>query len=108
MTRNLIPNYYDVGDLVRTSSTFTDTGGTKTDPSTVHWVTTTPDGVDTIVLRSGTTTLSNTIHRTTDGVFFGDVLATGSGTYWYRYNSTGNITSAAEANFRVRNRRTDT
>ena len=103
-----MPNYYDIGDVVRTSSTFTDTGGLRADPTTVHWVITTPDGADTVASRSDTEPLTNTISRTTDGVYFGDVLATGSGTYWYRYNSTGNITSAAEANFRVRNRRTDT
>jgi hypothetical protein len=104
------PNYYDVGDIIRTSSTFTDTGGTKTDPSTVHYVFTTPAGVDSVHTRVGATTgtVDTVVRGATAGTYFRDVTATSSGTYWYRFNSTGNITSAAEANFRVRNRHTDT
>ena len=104
-----MPNYYDIGDIVRTSSTFSDTGGTNTDPSTVHYVVTTPAGVDSVHTRAGADVGTvDTVVRVSSGVYFRDVTATASGTYWYRYNSTGNITSAAEANFRVRNRRTDT
>ncbi len=102
------PNYYDVGDIVRTSSTFTDTGGIKADPGTLYWVYTTPDGTDVVASRTGTSTASNGIHRSTDGVYYGDITTTSSGTYWYGYRSTGAITSAAEANFRVRKRYTST
>ena len=99
-----MPNQYDIGDIVRTSSTFTDTGGVKADPGTVHWVYTTPDGTDVLASRSGTSTASNGIHRTTDGVYYGDITTTASGPYHYRFNSTGNITTAAEWVFRVRKR----
>ncbi len=104
-----MPNYYDVGDIVRTSSTFTDTGGTKADPTTVHYVLTTPDGTDIENTRTSTEALVDTISRTTDGVYFRDVtIGTSSGPYWYRFSSTGIITSAAEANFRVRRQYTAT
>lgn len=103
-----MPNYYDIGDVVRTSSTFTDTGGSKADPTSVTWVLTTPDRADTVKTMTSTSTLENTIHRTTAGVYFRDVVTTASGPYWYRYSSTGNITTAAENSFRVRSRRTTT
>ncbi len=104
-----MPNYYDVGDIVRTSSTFTDTGGTKADPTTVHYVLTTPDGTDIENTRTSTEALVDSIGRSTDGVYFRDVtLGSSSGTHWYRFSSTGVITSAAEANFRVRRQYTAT
>ena len=104
-----MPNYYDIGDIIRTSSTFTDTGGTNDDPSTVHFVYTTPDGTDNVFSRTGATTgTSDTVVRASSGVYTRDILATASGTYWYRYNSTGNITAAAEANFVIRRRYSDT
>lgn len=69
---------------------------------------TTPAGSDNVNQITSTSTLENTIHRTTAGVYFRDVVTTASGPYWYRYSSTGNITTAAENSFRVRSRRTTT
>ncbi len=105
-----MPNYYDVGDVVRTSSTFTDTGGVKADPTTVHYVLTTPDGTDIENTRTSTDTGPiDTINRVSTGVYFRDItIGTSSGPYWYRFSSTGVITSAAEANFRVRRQYTAT
>ena len=103
------PNYYDQLDVVRTSSTFTDTGGTRADPTTVHYVLTTPDGTDIENTRTSTEALVDSISRTTDGVYFRDVtIGTSSGPYWYRFSSTGVITTSAEANFRVRRQYTST
>ena len=101
-----MPSSYDQGDTVRMSSTFTDTGGTKTDPTQTKFVYTTPDGTDTVVTRSGTATGSTgNIMRSTDGVYFKDsVIGSSSGAYWYRYSSTGNITAMDEATFRVRHK----
>ena len=104
-----MPNYYDVGDIVRTSSTFTDTGGVRADPTTVNYVLTTPDGTDIENTRTSTEALVDTISRTTIGVYFRDVtVGTSSGPYWYRFSSTGAITTSAEANFRIRRRYTTT
>ena len=99
-------NAYDQGDIVRMSSTFTTTGGVKADPTTVTFVYTTPDGTDSVVTRSGTSTGSTgNIFRSTDGVYFTDaVIGSSSGPYWYRYSSTGVITAMDEATFRVRHK----
>ena len=99
-----MPAYYDIGDIVRVSSTFLSTGGTKTDPTTVRLVKTTPAGVDTVFSRAGATTGTvDSITRTTAaGIYFSDITTTASGPYWYRYSSTGVVTSLAEANFIVR------
>ena len=105
-----MPNYYDVGDIVRTSSTFTDTGGVRADPTTVNYVLTTPDGNDIENTRTSTELGSvDLINRVSTGVYFRDVtVGTSSGPYWYRYSSTGAITTSAEANFRIRRRYTTT
>ena len=104
-----MPNEYDVGDIVRCKSTFQSTAGINADPSSVDFVYTTPGGVDSVNQRSATTTgLSDTIYRVSTGVFYRDVTATASGPYWYRFSSTGNITTSAEWNFRVRKLRTST
>ncbi len=99
-----MPAYYDIGDIVRVSSTFTDTGGTKADPTTVNLVKTTPDGADTVFTRTGATTgtVDSITRGTTAGTYFSDITTTSSGPYWYRYSSTGVVTSLAEANFIVR------
>ena len=105
-----MPNYYDIGDVVRISSTFKDTGGVKQDPTTVDFVFTTPDQTDTVNTRAGATTGTvDSILRASSGTFSRDVtVGSSSGAYWYRFSSTGSITSAAEAVFRVRRRYTTT
>ena len=101
-----MPSYYDVGDMVRMSSTFTDTGGVKADPTTVTFVYTTPDGTDLVNTRTSTSTgLVDSIHRLSTGVYFRDaVIGSSSGAYWYRYSSTGTVTAMDEATFRVRHK----
>jgi hypothetical protein len=102
-------NYYDIGDIIRCSSTFTDTGAVKQDPTTVKFVYTTPAGVDTVFSRTGATTGTvDSVTRASSGTFYSDVAATASGAYWYRFSSTGNITAMDEATFRVRHRYTST
>ncbi len=104
-----MPAYYDIGDIVRCSSTFTDTGAVKQDPSQVHFVYTTPAGVDSVHTRLGVTTGTvDTVVRASSGTYFRDVTTTASGPYWYRFNSTGSITTLAEANFIVRRLYTST
>ena len=99
-------NAYDSGDVVRMSSTFTDTGGVKADPTTVTFVYTTPDGTDTVNTRTSTSTGAvDSINRLSTGVYFLDaVIGSSSGPYWYRYSSTGVITAMDEATFRVRHK----
>ncbi len=103
-------NAYDIGDVVRCSSTFTDTGGNKADPTTVHFVHTTPDQTDTVNTRTSTSTgLVDTIYKVATGVYYRDItIGSSSGAYWYRFSSTGLITAADEAVFRVRRQYTST
>lgn len=104
-----MPSYYDIGDVVRVSSTFTDTGGNKADPTSVSFVYTTPDGTDTVNSRTATSTgLSDSIYRVSTGVYYRDITTTSSGPYWYRFSSTGSVTTMAEWSFRVRKKRTTT
>ncbi len=99
-----MPAYYDQNDIVRCSSTFTDTGGTRADPTTVNFVLTNPDGTDTVNSRAGATVGTvDLITRVSSGVYFRDVtVGSSSGAHWYRYSSTGVVTSLAEANFIIR------
>ncbi len=101
---HLMPAYYDQLDIVRCSSTFLSTGSTKADPTTVNFVLTNPDGTDTVNTRLGATTGTvDLITRVSAGVYFRDVtIGSSSGAHWYRYSSTGVVTSGAEANFIVR------
>ncbi len=105
-----MPAYYDQLDIVRCSSTFLSTGSTKADPTTVNFVLTSPDGTDTVNTRAGATTGTvDSITRVSTGVYFRDVtIGSSSGPHWYRFSSTGVITSGAEANFIVRRLYTST
>jgi hypothetical protein len=104
-----MPANYDIGDIVRCSSTFTSTAAVNADPTTVDFVYTTPAGVDSVNQRSATTTgLTDSIYRVSTGVYYRDITTTASGSYWYRFSSTGTITTSAEWSFRVRKLRTTT
>ena len=89
---------------------FTDTGGSSAAPTTVKFVLTTPDGTDTVATRAGSTSTgsSNSINQVSSGTYTYDHTASASGPYWYRFSSTGNITSADEDVFRVRRLHTST
>ena len=98
---------YDVGDIVRISSTFTDTGGTRADPTTVYFAYENPAGVSYSTTYTG---VGDVIKASTPstGVYYYDVSCTGQGQYEYRFTSTGLITASAEAYFSVRGRRVST
>jgi len=92
---------YDVGDLVRTSVTFTSTAGTAADPSgTIRFGWKNPAGISTFTASTGTG--STDINKSTTGVYFYDLVTTGRGVYWTRFESTGDIVTAEEAYFLVR------
>lgn len=98
-----MPTYYDVGDIIRTAGAFTDTGGAAADPTLVTLDYQTPDGTAASV--AGT---SGGLSNPSSGSFTYDITATASGAYWYRYSSTGSITTAQEGSFRVRKQHTST
>jgi len=105
-----MPSTYDIGDLVRVTGTFTDTGGTVGDPTTVNFLYDTPTST-TPVSASRTSTATgevNGITKLSTGVYYYDVPTTGRGLYETRFTSTGQLTASAESWFSVRPRRVTT
>lgn len=105
-----MPSTYDVGDIVRVIGTFTDTGGTVGDPSSVHFHYDTPTSTaPTTASRSTTTTgATNGISKESTGVYFSDITTTGKGLYEARIFSTGTLQAAGETWFSVRGLRVTT
>jgi hypothetical protein len=94
-----MPSTYDIGDVVRTIGTFTDTGGNVGDPTTVKWFLDTPTSTaPTTASRTSTSTgLVNTIGKETTGLYFRDFTATGQGLYEWRFTSTGTLAASGES-----------
>jgi hypothetical protein len=89
-------NTYDIGDLVRVTGTFT-VSGTATDPTTITLK----------VLPPGSAVLTYTyalseVTKSATGVYYKDIPITSSGTWYYRWISTGTVVSAGEEYFHVR------
>jgi len=101
---------YDIGDLVRVTGTFTDTGGTVADPTTVTFLYDTPNSTaPTIATRTSTAAGAvNGITKASTGVYYYDVPTTGRGLYETRFTSTGTLTASEESWFSVRPRRVTT
>lgn len=91
---------YDIGDMVRlfTEGPFRDDGGNPVDPDVVlckirdpaRVKTTFQYGVDSDVVRDGV------------GLYHVDLVLNLSGTWYYRWQSTGNLVTAEETSFIVR------
>lgn len=101
---------YDIGDIVRVAGTFTDTGGTVADPTTVQFLYDTPTSTAaTGYTRTSTSTgVVNSIYRDSTGVYHAYVTCTGQGLYETRFTSTGAVTASGEGWFSVRSRRVST
>lgn len=91
---------YDIGDTVRLTVTYTNTGGNPIDPTTITFHKLTPDGTTS----SQTTGITNP----SSGTHYLDVVTTGKGLYEYRFSSTGTITQTAAGWFSVRANRAST
>jgi len=83
-------NQYQRGDLVRTTATYTNTGGTATDPTTVTATITTPAGVATAYVYG---TDSEVVKGTT-GVYYVDVTCDLAGLWVARWVGTGAVAQA--------------
>lgn len=108
-----MPSTYDQGDIVRMIGTFTDTGGTKGDPTTVNFALTTPDSTalttgNSFTRTGATTGTVDSITRESSGVFFFDKLTTSKGLYEWRYTSTGTLAASGESWASIRPRRVTT
>ena len=92
-----IPNAYDQKDLVRCTATWTNSAGVNVDPTAVIFkfmnpagtITTYTYGVDAALVKEET------------GVYHVDIDASASGTWYYRFESTGTGQAADEAQFEI-------
>jgi hypothetical protein len=90
---------YDIGDIVRITSVFTQNAAVI-DPSTVALAIKAPDATTTTYTYAGAT-----ITKDSPGTYHVDVAPTLTGTWRYRWVSTGTGAGAEESWFQVRVRR---
>ena len=83
-------NQYQRGDLVRTTATFTNLGGTATDPTTVTATVTNPAGSATAYVYGTDAALV----KSATGVYYVDVDANLAGLWASRWVGTGAVTQA--------------
>lgn len=93
-------NQYDVGDVVRLATTFTNSAGTGVDPSSItfqhrQWLAD-PTSFTTIVYGVGSIT------RVTTGEYYHDFAVSSVGELRYRWNGFGANAAAVEGRFMVR------
>ena len=104
-----MPSTYDIGDIVRAIGTFTDTGGTVGDPTTVNFLIDTPTSVaPTTFTRTSTEAVVGSITKESTGVYFHEFNATGQGEYQWRFTSTGTLQASGESWASIRPRRVTT
>ena len=82
---------YDVGDLIRSSITFTDFNGAAADPTTVVFKYENPAGTVTSITYPAVG-----ITKDSTGVYHADVTITTAGSWWFRWNGTGAVIAATE------------
>lgn len=90
-------NTYDIGDVVRITGSFTQSG-VALDPTTVKLDVKTPDGVVTTYVYGTDAALV----RTAQGQYRLDFLVAQSGAHWYRWLSTGTGAAGEQNWFGVR------
>ena len=87
-------NTYDIGDLVQVTGTFTDSGGSATDPDVITGKFKTPAAVETeyVYLTDAELVKSGT------GVYYFNISADASGSYYYRFEgeSSGGVNQGGE------------
>lgn len=90
-------NQYQVGDDVRCTGTFTNTAGSNADPDVVKFSFRNPSGTVTTY----TYDTDDELVKSATGIYYVDVDADRSGTWWYRFFSTGTGKAAGEQDFIV-------
>jgi hypothetical protein len=101
---------YDIGDIVRITGTFTDTGDVVGDPTTVNFLYDTPSSTaPTTATRTSTASGAvGGITKSSTGIYYYDVASTGRGLYEARFTSTGSLAASGESWFSVRPQRVTT
>ena len=90
-------NFFQVGDLVRVTGTFTTLAGAATDPTAVFFSYKTPAGVTTTLTYG----VDAALVKSSTGVYYVDVNVTAAGNWYYRFYSTGTGQTADESYFSV-------
>lgn len=93
-------NEYDVGDAVRFSATFANSGGTAADPSNVFFKIKDPTGTIGTYTMSGTGTNTDLV-KDSVGNYHIDVTLDESGIWHYRWQGTGTLDAAEEDQLKV-------
>ena len=101
---------YDIGDVVRVTGTFTDTGGTVGDPTTCNFLFDTPTSTAPTTATRTSTAAGDVggITKASTGVYYYDITSTGRGLYETRFTSTGTLAASGESWFSIRPRRVTT
>ena len=101
---------YDIGDVIRITGTFTDTGGVAGDPTSVTFLYDTPTSTAPVVASRASTSTGDVggITRSSTGVYSYDITSTGRGLYEARFTSTGVLKASGETWFSVRPQRVST
>jgi hypothetical protein len=86
-------NQYDVGDIVRLTGVFTDTGGVPGNPSKVTFWVQSPSSTVQVATSTGI------VDNPSSGTFTLDVPVNSSGLWAYRVYSTGILTASEQATF---------
>jgi hypothetical protein len=89
-------NIYDVGDKIRLSCAFT-SGGVATDPTAIICKVKEPDGT----ISTATYALGQ-VAKASTGNYTYDFTIDQAGRHWYRFEGTGTVVAAAEADFWAR------
>ena len=95
---------YDIGDVIRASVAYLSTGSTAIDPSGVNFYLEPPDGTATQYIYN----TSTRVVRASQGNYYFDITTTATGTYEYRWTSTGTAAGSQESWFFVRTQRVTT
>ena len=105
-----MPSTYDIGDVVRAIGTFTDTGGSLGDPSSVNFLIDTPTSTapSTFTRTSTSTGAVGSIVKESTGKYFHAFTATGNGLYEWRFTTTGTLAASGESWASIRPRRVTT
>lgn len=90
-------NVYDLGDLVRVTTTFTTAAGVAVDPTAVFLAVKNPAGTTTTYTYG----ISAGLIKSAAGVYYLDVDANAAGYWFYRWYSTGTGQAAAQNAFKV-------
>jgi hypothetical protein len=91
------PNSYDLGDLVRVTGAFKDAAGEPIDPTAVSFKLRDPTGAVTTFVYG----VAPALVKDSTGHYHIDVSASMSGTWRYRWESTGAGQAAEEGAFVV-------